>query len=80
MQCTALTVHTCNSRAGWQAHIRLAVALAHQLADIDLAALAPHVREARVADVRVVRPDHDLRLGYAQILPAGHSHEADYLS
>src|SRR2546427_160598 len=37
-----------------------AVPLAHELADVQLAAPA-HVRRARVTEVRVMRPDDDLR-------------------
>src|SRR5207249_4477877 len=42
-------------------------ALAHKLADIQLAALA-HLRRARVAEMRVVRPDDDLRAPTVEML------------
>jgi hypothetical protein len=41
-------------------HALRAMALAHELADGPFVAL-PHFGRARVADVRVVLPDHDLR-------------------
>ena len=71
MRRTAPAAATVYGSAGSKTHIGLAVALAHELADVDLAAFATHVREARVADMRVVRPDNDLRLSYAQVLLAG---------
>ena len=43
-----------------------AKALPAQLADIQLATRRPHFGVAGVADVGVVRPDHDLRLGPAR--------------